>query len=285
MSRSPSPSTSKITDDRDPVADQNVRLDFVQRYDIKHEIVEGRDGSRVLVVGTEGWPFPVPLVKSGSKWQFDTANGIEEIINRRIGRNELTTIQTCLAIGDAQREYYRRDRDGDGILEYAQKVASTVNRRDGLFWAVGDNEPPSPLGELIAAAAAEGYTMESPSYNGYHYRLLRSQGPSAPGGAYDYMARDNQIGGFAVLAFPAIYGDSGIMTFMVSHAGIDKAPRLLVTDDQPVPVVDEGEEILELHAAIDAAHHQGFKEPVGGGVAHAAAGSARWACAILPDQR
>jgi hypothetical protein len=212
--------SERLFETGDPVADQNIRTDFVQQYDIKHEIADKADGSKVLVVGTVAWPFTVPLVQSKGKWQFDTESGMEEIINRRIGRNELTAIQTCLAIGDAQRDYFRRDRDGDGIREYAQKFRSTPGMRDGLFWRPEPDEPPSPLGELLAAAAAEGYTIASTSYNGYQYRLLSAQGSSAPGGAYEYMARDNQIGGFAVIAFPAFYGDSGIMTFALSHSGV-----------------------------------------------------------------
>jgi hypothetical protein len=146
--------------------------------------------------------------------------GIDEIINRRIGRNELSAIQTCLAVGDAQREYFRHDRDGDGILEYAQTFRSSLGLQDGLFWPVLEGEPQSPIGELVARASERGYGPRTTAYQGYRYRLLPSQGPAAPGGAYDYILRGNQIGGFAVVAFPAAYGDSGIMTFMLSHSGI-----------------------------------------------------------------
>jgi hypothetical protein len=159
-------------------------------------------------------------VKSGKKWAFDAEGAFDEIINRRIGRNELQALQTCLAIADAQREYYARDRDGDGILEYAQTIHSTVGLRNGLFWSVDEGEPPSPLGEFVAAAAAEGYTRASTSYHGYRYKLLSAQGAAAPDGAYDYLAHDDQIGGFAILAYPAVHGDSGIMTFILNHAGV-----------------------------------------------------------------
>ena len=209
-----------LLESEDPVNDQNTRTVFLSFYDTKHNIVSNADGSASLVVGNDAWPFPIPLVKVGSRWAFDTEAGAEEILNRRIGRNELAAIQTTLAITDAQREYYSRDRDGDGILEYAQSFRSTVGLHNGLFWPVSQGEPPSPLGELVVGAADEGYTTASNTYYGYRYRLLKGQGPSAAGGAYDYMARDNQIGGFAVLAYPATYGELGIMTFLVNHDGV-----------------------------------------------------------------
>lgn len=204
----------------DPVNDEALRTGFLTLYDAKHAIIDNANGTKSLVVGNDDWPFPIPLVKAGSKWAFDTAAGAEEINDRRIGRNELAAIQTCLAVGDAQREYYSRDHDGDGILEFSQSFRSTVGLRNGLFWPVSDGEPQSPLGQLIVTATGEGYTAASTSYHGYRYRLLQAQGPSAAGGAYSYMAGSNQIGGFAVLAYPASYGDSGIMTLMVNHDGV-----------------------------------------------------------------
>lgn len=204
----------------DPVADDNMRKQFLRLYDEKHELSAHGEKTQILTVGNDPWPFPIPLVKSGTGWAFDTAAGIEEIVNRRIGRNELSAIQTCLAVGDAQREYYRLDRDGDGILEYAQKFRSSPGKKDGLYWPVQEGEPPSPIGEFVATASTEGYGPESTAYHGYHFRLLTKQGPAAPGGAYDYILHKKQIGGFAVLAFPANYGDSGVMSFMLSHSGI-----------------------------------------------------------------
>jgi hypothetical protein len=204
----------------DPVADANLRKDFLRLYDEKHELVPDGELKQVLVVGNDPWPMPIPLVKSSAGWTFDTEAGLDEIINRRVGRNELSTIQACLAVGDAQREYYRRDRDGDGILEYAQHYRSSPGHQDGLYWPVNEGEPQSPIGELVATAADEGYGAGDTTFHGYHYRLLTSQGPAAPGGAYDYDVRGNQIGGFAVVAFPAAYGDSGVMTFLLSHDGI-----------------------------------------------------------------
>jgi hypothetical protein len=203
----------------DAVSDKNQRDWFLEMYDQKHALVPQGEGKRVLTAGNDAWPLPMPLVKTGSRWAFDAAAGLEELINRRVGRNELIAIQTCLAVRDAQFEYYSRDRDGDGILEYAQKFASTVGLHDGLFWRAEPGEPQSPLGEFVAGAVAEGYTPNGGSYHGYKYKLLSAQGPAAEGGAYDYLARDNQIGGFAVLAWPSSYGDSGIMTFVVNHTG------------------------------------------------------------------
>lgn len=204
----------------DPVADKNLRQDFLQLYDEKHELTPDGESKQILVVGADAWPMPIPLINSGAGWTFDTEAGMDEIINRRVGRNELGAIQTSLAIGDAEREYYRSDRDGDDILEYAQTFRSSPESKNGLFWPVAKGEPQSPIGELVATAADEGYGPEHTAYHGYHYKILTSQGPAAPGGVYDYVVRENQIGGFAVVAFPAAYGDSGVMTFMVSHAGV-----------------------------------------------------------------
>ncbi len=205
----------------DAVQDSNRREAFLALYDERHDLQPIADDQIELVIGEIAWPYPIPLVQEGKKWSFDTASGIEEIINRRVGENELKAIQSCLATVDAQREYASRDHDGDGILEYAQKFRSTIGRRDGLFWPARAGEPDSPLGETVVAAAAEGYLgVTGDAFHGYHYFLLTSQGPNAPGGAYDYLVREDLIGGFAVLAFPAEYGESGIMTFLVNHHGV-----------------------------------------------------------------
>ena len=159
----------------------------------------------------------------GPRWFWDTDAGDDELLYRRIGRNELATIQVCLAYVDAQREYYSRDR-GAGMLEYAQHLESTKGKRDGLYWPTKPGERPSPIGPLIAEARAAGYTRPEPGkrapYHGYLYRLLRAQGPDAPGGAYDYVVKGHMIGGFALVAYPATYGVSGIMTFLVNHDGV-----------------------------------------------------------------
>lgn len=204
----------------DPVADQNQREEFLRLYDEKHEIKPQGEGTNVLLVGPGAWPLPIPLVRSSAGWTFNTRAGIDEIVNRRIGRNELSAIQTCLAIGDAQREYFQQDHDGDGVLEYAQVFRSSSGSQDGLFWLASEGEPQSPLGEFLAKAADEGYEPVNTVFRGYRYRLLTSQGAAAKGGAYGYVVRENQIAGFAVVAYPAAYGDSGVMTFLLSHAGI-----------------------------------------------------------------
>jgi DUF2950 family protein len=214
------PGSDRLFKTHDPTADQNLRTAFISLYDKKHEIVNNTDGSRVLIVGPDKWPFPVPLTKSGNGWAFDSPAGFEEIINRRIGRDELAAIQTILAVADAQREYYRRNPTGSDLLSYAEKFRSTEGKKDGLYWKVKPGEAQSPLGAFVADASDEGYSKESSTYYGYRYRLLTSQGPNAPGGAYDYIIRGKQVFGFAVLAYPAAYGDSGIMTLMVSHSGI-----------------------------------------------------------------
>ncbi|HEX6901378.1 MAG TPA: DUF2950 domain-containing protein [Thermoanaerobaculia bacterium] len=194
----------------DPVADKNLREEFLRRYDEKHELAAPGESERTLLVGADAWPLPIPLVRSKAGWTFDTATGMEEIVNRRVGRNELSAIQTCLAVGDAQREYFQNDHDGDGILEYAQSFRSSPGHQDGLYWRAAEGEPQSPLGEFVAMAADEGYEPANIAYHGYRFRLLTPQ---------SYMVRGNQIGGFAVVAFPAAYGDSGVMTFMMSQDG------------------------------------------------------------------
>ena len=204
----------------DPVADETLRREFLTLYDAKHQLVQNADGTRTLAVGPDAWPLPIPLAKSGSSWTFNTERGYDEVINRRIGKNELSAIQTILAISDAERDYFHVDYDGDGILEYSGAFRSTVGMRNGLFWPASDSDPESPLGQWVATATNEGYPPASTVYHGYRFRLLRSQGPNAPGGAYDYMVRNDQIGGFAIVAYPAEYGESGVMTFITSHSGV-----------------------------------------------------------------
>ncbi|MCM8596721.1 DUF2950 domain-containing protein [Accumulibacter sp.] len=208
----------------DPVIDRRDWERFLAAYDRKHTISEVSDGRAILLVGDDGWPFPAPLVRNGERWRFDSAAGKDEILNRRIGRNELDTIQTLLAVVDAQREYAAGDLDGNGSYDYARRFISSTGQRDGLYWPVAEGERPSPLGPLVGAAAREGYAAraagnEPAAYHGYRYRILTAQGKDAPGGAYDYLVGDRLIGGFAVLAYPARYGVSGVMSFIVSHDG------------------------------------------------------------------
>jgi hypothetical protein len=207
----------------DPVSDKERRKRLLEAYDKKNSLV--KEGEKmVIVIGENDWPFPIPLVKKGEKWIFDTKAGREEVLNRRIGQNELYTIQTMLAMVDAQREYAAKDKDGDGLLEYAEKFQSDPGKKNGLFWETKQGEEPSPLGELVADARAEGYTrtglkQKPMPFHGYYFRMLRKQGKNAPGGAYDYVVRGSQIGGFAIVAYPAHYRNSGVMTFLVNHDG------------------------------------------------------------------
>ena len=212
----------QIVSSVDAVSDRRTRERFVAAFDEQHRL-EGGGGKVVLIVGREDFPFAIPLVPDGPSWRFDTAAGKEEILNRRIGRNELNTMQVCLAYVDAQREYYARDPDGNGLLQYARTFASSPGKRDGLYWPTPGNEAPSPLGPLVGRARTEGYSRGSGGpvpYWGYYYRILTAQGPDAPGGAYDYLAQDRLIGGFALVAYPAQYGVSGVMTFIVNHEGV-----------------------------------------------------------------
>jgi hypothetical protein len=216
------PKGGPVISSGDKVADRAAYERFVAAYERKHRL-EGGGGKVVLYVGEDDFPLPIPLVPDGPRWFWDTNAGDDEILFRRIGRNELSTIQVCLAYVDAQREYYSRSR-GAGILEYAQRLESTKGKRDGLFWQTAPGDKPSPLGPLVAEARAAGYTKPEPGkrmpYYGYLYRMLFAQGPAASGGAYDYLVKGHMIGGFALVAFPATYAVSGITTFIVNHDGI-----------------------------------------------------------------
>src|SRR5688572_4823766 len=206
----------------DAVADKQRREEFLAAYAESHRLVtEGQHTT--LLVGKQEWPLPIPLIKRGNAWVFDTEKGKEEILNRRIGENELYTIQTLLAVVDAQREYAMEDRDRDGLLEYAQKFVSDPGKRNGLYWEAKPAERQSPLGPIMARARSEGYkgqaSTTAPPYHGYYYRILTAQGKNAPGGAYSYLVKGKMIGGFAVVAYPADYGNSGVMTFVVNYDG------------------------------------------------------------------
>jgi len=217
------PAAREVLSSGDAIEDKAVRERFLKAYDAKHALVRDGDAKAVLQIGTEEWPFPIPIVKKGQQWSFDTKKGKEELINRRIGRNELNTVQTCLAYVDAQREYAAKDRDGDGLFEYAQKFVSTPGTKDGLYWEAKAGEEESPLGDFAARATQEGYKKTSNKpipYHGYFFKILNAQGKNAPGGAYDYLVKGRMIGGFGMVAYPANYGVSGVMTFVVNHDGI-----------------------------------------------------------------
>jgi Protein of unknown function (DUF2950) len=198
------------------------------------------DGRMILTIGRQAFPFPVPIVSDGESWHFDSAAGLEEILDRRIGENELAAIEALRAYVQAQIEYASADRDGDQVLEYAQRVVSTAGERDGLYWASAPGEPVSPFGPFIAEISAllEGKELGDP-YRGYYYRVLKGQTEHAPGGAYEYVINGNMIAGFGLLAWPAEYGDTGVMTFQVSHQG-------------DVLEADLGPETPEVAAVIEA---------------------------------
>ena len=208
-----------IIESGDDVADAEMRQRFVSAYDAKNSIKADGNKKATLILGADDFPFPIPLVNNRRGWEFDTAAGRLEVLYRRIGRNELDAIQTCLAFVDAQNEYAGKDR-GEGAGVYAQNIVSRPGKKDGLFWR--DDRDPSPLGELAAQASADGYKAgEQPApYHGYYFRIMRGQGSDAPGGAFNYVVKGKMIGGFALIAYPAEYGNSGVMTFMVNHAGI-----------------------------------------------------------------
>jgi len=209
----------------DRVADQRGRARFVAAFDAFHTIEMAGPDRAIIVVGPERWPVPIPLVREGGAWRFDTKAAAQEILDRRIGRNELSVIEVCRAYVMAQRDYAALDPLGNGLQEFAQRLASTAGTRDGLYWPVKPGEEESPLGPLVARARAEGYggapAQEKPSpYHGYYYRILTRQGAHAPGGPASYVVDGHMARGFALLAFPAKHGQSGLMTFIVNQVGI-----------------------------------------------------------------
>lgn len=218
------PHSRKLVSSGDEVADEQNREAFIKAYSEANKIALESDTQATLMIGNDEWRMPIPLVKSGGRWRFDARQGQKEILARRIGANELAAIQVSLAIVDAEHEYAAQEGAGDGVPHYAARFLSTPGNHDGLYWETQADEPPSPLGPLLAAAANEGYTKSEARalapYHGYYYKLLTAQGTDAPGGAYDYFVKGKMIGGFAVLAYPARYGASGIMSFMVNHEGV-----------------------------------------------------------------
>lgn len=213
----------------DAVADRKGIEDFLELYDARHRLAQGDNEAYTLIVGDNDWPMPIPIIKDAKsgKWYFDTDTGMDEIINRRVGRNELDAMQVCLAIVDAQREYAAGDLDGNGVHDYADRFVSDPGKKNGLYWETTGNEKLSPMGSLAMLAESEGYELtgsrrnwQPRPFHGYYFRILTRQGRFAPGGERDYRAGGKLTGGFAVVAYPAEYGASGIMTFIVSHHGI-----------------------------------------------------------------
>jgi hypothetical protein len=218
------PEAKELIDSGDAVSDRNDVESFLAAFDRRHDVVIENASMATLVVGEDDWPMPIPVVAVDGEWRFDTESGKEEILARRIGENELSVIRVCQAIVDAQREYAQAPPPGPkGVHYFAQKFISSPGARDGLYWETKEGEAPSPLGPLVADAVEEGYAgaaREGRPFHGYHYRMLTSQGPSAPGGARSYLDGDRMTGGFAAIAWPAVYDNSGVMTFLVSDHGV-----------------------------------------------------------------
>jgi len=219
------PDSRMIFSSGDETADRKMLESFVKLYDEKNKIEKAGNSKAVLLVGEQDWPMPIPMVMKGQRWLFDTKKGKEEVLNRRIGRNELAVIKVCEAYVDAQQEFALMDSDGDGQVKYAQKFWSSPGKKDGLYWETKEGEKPSPLGPFAAKARTEGYEKSSTSdqpqpYHGYFYKILKGQGRNAKDGAYDYVVKGNMIGGFALVAYPAQYGNSGVMTFIVNQGGV-----------------------------------------------------------------
>jgi Protein of unknown function (DUF2950) len=208
----------------DPKQDALEFTAFAKLIGEYSRLVQKADDRFVLNLGDQNWPFPIPLVKKGGAWFFDTAAGRDEIVNRRIGEDELTAIGVCRTYLEAQREYAGEDRAGDGVFKFAQKIRSTPGQKDGLYWPAAPDEDQSPLGPLVAEVHAEGYggktaEGEPQPFHGYHFKILTAQGAAAPGAAYDYIINGNLIAGFALVAYPAHWGESGVMTFIVNQWG------------------------------------------------------------------
>ena len=191
---------------------------FIAAWDRAHAIVMDNPSLAHISVGDKGWTLPIPLAKQGVDWRFDIDLAMQEMKQRTIGANEIATIQAMLAYGDAQMEYAEKDRMGTGVLQYAQRLQSTPGTKDGLYWPTNSNEPRSPIGEYFAQTkSVDGLTERG--YHGYFFRVLTSQGAAAPGGVLDYIVNGRMIGGYALLAWPVTYGETGVMTFIVNHAG------------------------------------------------------------------
>ena len=220
------PTGDKLVVSGDPIADNAARKRFADAYTASHALTPGDNGRMVLVTGPNAWPMPIPLEQVSGRWRFDTSVGAQGVVDRRIGRNELLTIRTLLAAVAAQKDYFDRVQRGTGTGAYAQHFLSTPDKQDGLYWDAATGEAPSPLGPLVEQAESEGYpgataTNGKPTpYQGYFYHMLKAQGPNAPGGAKNYVRNGSMTEGFAFVAWPAGYGSSGIVTFLVDEDGI-----------------------------------------------------------------
>jgi hypothetical protein len=219
------PGSEALINSGDPHADAANRQKFVDNYQAQHKLAEVTPGHDVLDIGVNDWPLPIPVVQVNGRWQFDSRAGAQEIVNRRIGRNEIAAIRVALTYVDAQRDFFERTKQNGGMGEYAQRLISTPDGHDGLYWPAAADEPESPFGPLVAQAVEEGYPGDIVSgrqipYQGYYFRVLKAQGQNAPGGAKSYLAGGRMTDGFALVAWPASFGVSGIMTFVVGQDGV-----------------------------------------------------------------
>jgi hypothetical protein len=236
------PDAKTVISSGDPVADKNAAQNFASSYAKMHRLAYDDKGRVILYLGPENWPFPIPLVKEGSGWEFDTADGAKEILYRRIGSNELLTIATLRELVAAQNEYKAQISEG-GSHQFAAKLMSDSGTHDGLYWPASAGAPASPIGPLIASATAEGYKAGAPgqptAFHGYDYRILTSQGKDAPGGAKDYKVDGKLTQGFAIVAWPAEYRVSGVMTFIVNQDGTIFQKDLGPETDKTAPAMSE----------------------------------------------
>jgi Protein of unknown function (DUF2950) len=235
------PDAEKILSSGDPAEDQKNRLQFLAKYAQMHRLLTEPDGLTTLYIGAENWPTPIPLAREGKKWYFDTPAGEQEIVYRRVGQNELMVIQVCDELVQAEKEYYASPQDGNG-QQYAAHFISTPGQHNGLFWQASAGQPQSPLGPLVAQASQQGYAAGSsprrtPFY-GYYFRLLKAQGPTAPGGAKSYVVDGKMTGGFAFVAYPAQYRSSGVMTFIVGPDGVVYQKNLGPQTAELAPKID-----------------------------------------------
>ena len=216
------PGAEDLLSSGDPVQDKADRDDFVARYQQKHSLEPNGADAMTLIVGDNDWPMPIPIVRKDGKWRLDGAAGADEIVYRRVGENELGAIAVSLGFVDAQNEYAAEGRDGDPAGVYALKLISDEGMQNGLYWPTAEGEPPSPAGPFVAAAAGEGYRKgaDRTPYHGYYYRMLYAQGPNANGGEKEYFANGVLTEGFALVAWPADYGASGVQTFIVNQDGV-----------------------------------------------------------------
>jgi hypothetical protein len=208
------PDGKQIVSSGDETEDADSRANFVEKYQEMHRLVKEPDGTTVLYIGAKNWPTPIPLVNKGNSWYFDTEAGKKEILYRRIGRNEISTIRVCQELVAAQKEYYAAQHN-----EYAQKIFSDEGQHSGLYWKAADGEPQSPIGPLVASAFAKSQDGAPAPYRGYYYLILTRQGKNGPGGAKSYIVNGKMTGGFAFVAYPAEYRSSGVMTFIVNEDG------------------------------------------------------------------